>query len=341
MPRSRPALFVTVLLSLMIGCVERKERITVEPDGTVRMKVSYSTHGYHELYEGDAVPSLAGGWLVQEWVDVDGEGKQVYRLTAEASFPPDGDLPQNYADPRDTRAELNLQFPTRLEIEPRLDGTYYHFYRRYPERPWAQIEALEKRLLHERLEDSGLKDKKAEDLTREERILLIQAFAEFETAKMLTFARAAFRDVTPDTPQDGWLAVRRGMTRFTQEIDYVAIAELMGTDDDEQRNQALESEAEEYEKAARRQLRTTLRDDCGYSRARMEEFMRRYEWHERHYDITHELGDDSFEITVEMPGEIVGSNAGSTEANRATWRFDGGVFHDRDLELMVSSRVRD
>ena len=40
-----------------------------------------------------------------------------------------------------------------------------------------------------------------------------------------------------------------------------------------------------------------------------------------------------------LPGTITGSNADATERNRATWKFSGQRFRDRDLELMASSRL--
>ena len=40
-----------------------------------------------------------------------------------------------------------------------------------------------------------------------------------------------------------------------------------------------------------------------------------------------------------MPGEIVGTNADSISHREAKWTFSGERFRDRDLELMVSSRL--
>ena len=170
-------------------------------------------------------------------------------------------------------------------------------------------------------------------------MLVIRAFAEFEAAKMLAFARAAFNEVTPDAPQDGWLRGRGSLIEFTGDLDYEAIALLMESEDEAERDQKLEAEAEAFEAAMMERLKGSLREVCRYGPGRMDAFVRRYEWHRRYYEITQDLGDDSFEITVEMPGELVGSNADETQGNRATWRFGGPMFRDRDLELIVSSRV--
>ncbi len=338
-----PRIYLTPLLALALsiaGCVERKQHITVEEDGTVRMEVRHETESYNELHKGDAIPSLAAGWLVEEQVETDAEGEKKYRLIAEAVFAPEVAIPANFAPPNDPSADLYLQFPTSVTIEDRRDGRYYHFARTYPGRQWAHIKVLEKRLLDDRIKDADLKGKKPEDMTHEERLLVIRAFAEFEVAKMLTFARAAFGEITPDAAQDGWLIVHRSLLTVPAELDYDAIAALLASDEEkDERDEALEAEAEKFEAEAMDRLRQGLRQACGYGATRLSRFMERYEWHQHTYEITQDLGDDSFEITVEMPGEIVGSNAATTDGNQVTWKFDGTMIRDRDLELLVSSRV--
>ncbi|MCZ6611011.1 MAG: hypothetical protein O6941_00120, partial [Planctomycetota bacterium] len=160
----------------LFGCIERKEKITVEADGTVLLEATFETDSFDELYTGDAVPSLEAGWFVEESVTVDDEGKEYYRLTAQFFYPPEVELPENYAVPDDPQADLYLQFPTAVVIEERRDGTYSHFHRTYPRRAWAQIDALHQLVVKEKLKDvSGKKD---EDLTSEDRTLMLSSFAD-------------------------------------------------------------------------------------------------------------------------------------------------------------------
>ena len=65
------------LAACLGGCLERIESITIEPDGTVRIEAVFKTDQPGELYEGDAIPSDAGGWLVDESQEIDDEGKAV------------------------------------------------------------------------------------------------------------------------------------------------------------------------------------------------------------------------------------------------------------------------
>ncbi|MHC4415374.1 MAG: hypothetical protein ACYS0G_08835 [Planctomycetota bacterium] len=323
--------------AVLAGCLERRETITVEPDGTVVIEATFTTESEAEFTEGDALPAAAGGWFVDESMEVDDEGDMEFTLTAEAEFPPDEALPASFAVPGDADADLYLQFPTTVIMEDRPDGTWYHFHRRYPARRWAQIEALRERLVDERLEE--LEDKPEDEYTREDRVFVLQAYVEFEVAKMLTFARGAFLEVTPDAPQDGWLRVRAAVHAYKVAIDYQRIAELMEIEDEQERSKALDEEGRQWEDKAVRTLKDALREHCGYGGRQLSDFVRHLERKRRFHEITGGLGDDAFEITVVLPGRIQGSNADETAGDRATWKFSGHRFRDRDLELMASSRL--
>ena len=322
---------------VLAGCIERKETITVEPDGTVVIEADFTTGMIEDLWEGDAVPLPAGGWIVVESSDVDDEGRETFRLEAEAAFPPDVDLPSSFAVPGDPDEDLYLRFPTTVTIEQRADGVYYHFHRRYAARSWARIQSLRERLLEEKLKK--LQGVPLEEIPLEDRMLAVRCYADFEAAKMLTFARAAFLEVTPDAPQDGWLAVHATIHARKRGIDAERIARLLDIEDGEERDQAFEQEAKLWEERTLAWLEGAVREHCGYGGRQMEDFLRRYERKKRYFEITEDLTDDAFEITVVLPGEIVGSNADATGRNRATWKFGGPRFRDQDLELMATSRL--
>ena len=335
-----PLPLLAVLSLAFVGChLERKERITVAPDGSVSIELLYEADSRSEIYDGDAAPSVEAGWKnVVETVEVDEEDEEHYQLTAAASFPPGAELPQNFGKPGDPDSGLYVQFPTQVAREQRPDGTYYHFYRIYPRRGWAQVKGLEK-VIEDELEDEigDLEEKEFEELTREEIATALRALARFESVKMLTFARAAFRGVTPDVPQDCWLKVHGGIMELVREVDYEHLASLM-TDEDTA-IEIVDAQEGRLEADAMDRLPSALMNACGYGLDQLREFLRRFERNQRHFDITEDVEHETFEITVEMPGEIVGSNADSVEGNTARWRFSGDLFLDRDLELMVSSRV--
>ncbi len=332
-------LFTIAVTMSSLGCVERKERISVRLEGTVLIEVSFSTESFNELYsdDGDAVPSLAGGWLVEEAVEVDDGGEKEYHLRAEAIFPPEIDLPSNFASPGDSTPDVYLQFPTTVTIEDRDDGTYYHFRRVYQRRAWADLATRRRLLLDEPLKEMEGRD--LQDMSPQEQIKVLRAFVDFEAAKIMTFARNAYLEITPDGPQDDWLFVYEDLMRFKNEVDYGSLLSILAIPDREKRDKALQEEAERWEQSATDRLQAAIRTYGRYGGSQLKSFLQRYDWHKRYHEISEDLGDDSFEITVVMPGEIVASNADSTRARQATWKFDGTQIRDRDVELMVTSRL--
>ncbi len=331
------ALFLAVATC---GCLERRETITVEPDGTVTIEAVFETESEKELVDFDVLPSLAGAWLAEGIEEIDpgpGDRGPRYRFTAGAKFPPDVALPDNFAPPGDPQSGLYLQFPTTVTIERRRDGVYYHFHRRYPGRRWAEVESLRELLLDETTKE--LKDKKPEEITREDHRRLLRAHGTFEAAKMLVFARAAFLEVSPDAPQDGWLAVVAAVNAHQAAMDVDRIIDLADIEDDEERNEALEEETRTWRDRTLETLKDALRRDCDYGGQRLADFSVGYTARRFEFDVTSDLSDDVFEITVVLPGEIVASNADSAGPDRASWKFSGQRLRDAGLELMATSRL--
>ena len=96
---SRPlasSLIVIVLATLPIGCIERVERLTIKPDGAVQIVVEHKTDSFDEMYLGDAWPRLAGGWLADNWTEIDDDGKETFHLKAEMTYPWGFELPSHY-----------------------------------------------------------------------------------------------------------------------------------------------------------------------------------------------------------------------------------------------------
>jgi hypothetical protein len=323
------------------GCVERKERLNISPNGSVHYIVQHKSDSENDLFEGDAVPRAIGGWIASQEIERDENGKETYLLKAEALFVPGAKLPSNFAFRTDADADLNLQFPTSVTIEERRDGTYYHFARAYLPRPWAQIQALEERHVQGPLKDLAEID--PEQWTPAQREFAVRALATFETEKMLVFARSAFLHTTPDAPQDGWLAVQHQLRAALNNLDYRVLAKLLepreATEDEKARDEAIQAELNGFETSLTDQLKQALFTEANYNGSQFNSFMLEYDRRKKHQQISEDLGDDKFEITVEMPGLVVASNADEVAGGTAKWTFDGGIVRDRELELLVTSRV--
>ena len=323
------------------GCVERKERLQISPGGSVFYRFEGKSDSAEDLYEGDAIPRPAGGWMAQQEVENRDDGTQSHRLIAETVFPAGTPLPSNFALRTEADGDLCTQFPTTLKIERRSDGTYYHFARTYAARPWMFIEALRER--HVLMPTAELRDVKFEDWTPEQRLTVVRALATFETEKSLVFARAAYKRATPEAPQDGWLLVQQHLRDCVNHYDYADLAKLLEPRqpfaDESARGEAVAAQLKDYDELTDDQLKQALFTIADYNGSQYEAFIVEFDRQKKAFAITEDLGDDKFEITVELPGEIIASNAEETSGGSATWTFDGGAVRDREMELMVTSRV--
>jgi hypothetical protein len=335
------ALGVFAVVALVLaGCVERTERIEVLDDGSILMQLRFEADGKNELVPG-RVPTAAGGWSVTHSTRRDDDGKvSKHILTADHGFDLGTPLPDSHAPPDLADGDRYLQFPTTLEIEPRADGTHYHFRRVYPARPRAFIAVLER----EALAPIGIESTdglEIESMSDDEIAAIVRALTRVEVEKMLVFARAAYVELTPFRAQDGWLAVRASALAVYETIgddhyrDFVrALRRAAEGDTDTE----IELASEDFTQSIRDAMREALRRSCRYDGALVDAFDARYQWHADAFAITEGLRNEKLTIEVTMPGEIVAANTDDVEGNRATWTFNGSSLWDRELELMVTGR---
>lgn len=331
----RTCLFVGVIF-LLAACVQRKETLVIHLDGSVDIDVEYRANSERDLMDGDAPPAIDRGWFVSRSTEEKMDGETTYILTAEATFLPGEQLPDDYASVLDPYPETNLQFPTTVEFELRRDGEYCHVRRVYEARPWANLarprEQLEK-------EVKQVVDREFEELTVSERAMVLNAIARVELMKIESFARAAFDDIAPEAPQDRWLRMRDNIKHAIEAFDSTRLAELFSEDDVGFDESELTREQQKLEDAAIAAMHRALGDTTWFGAGTTASFMDRYTRHRRFYEITEDLGDEVFEITIEMSGEIIAHNADEVNGSRATWKFTGDFIRDRNHELLVTSRL--
>jgi hypothetical protein len=327
---------VTVAAALLGGCLEREERIVVRDDGSVSVELSFRADSDEELYLGDAVPSEDRGWMVSAWTEHDEQGREIFRLTAEQSFEPGVALPESLGDLRDPYRDVTLRFPSSVMLEPRADGTYYHFRRVYRARPWAQLEVMRQKVL----EQAGPLDRdRLEQLGPAEAAAVVDALAGAEVTRLVHFARLAFADVTPEAPQDAWLAVRAAAADALADLDSPALAQLLlEAEEDPAAAAALERSRAELEHRTLAAMQAALRDTGRYPPSQINRFLHRFDQHRMAHRVTEDLGDERFTVRVRMPGTVVGHNGSAEQDGVVTWTFDGSMLRDREVELMATSR---
>jgi hypothetical protein len=320
------------------GCLERVEHLTIRPDGSVHIELTYASESPTDIYEGDAVPTAGSGWLVEERTR-ERDAKRQYELHAVLVVDADSPLPSNYAGSGEAASSPALRFPTELSIEQRGDGTYYHFHRTYEPRRWAYIDLKRSELIDEPLKT--LEGKDESELTDGERTKLLRGFAAFEVEKTLVFAREAHLDAAPEMPQDWWLAFAEDMRGIADEMDFTRLIELTRDPEDVERGDKFEAEMARWQAEIQARLEKSARERLNYAPRQLNRFLAVYALQQAEFAVSEDLGDDVFKITVEMPGEIVASNAGGVSGSAAQWQFSGQQLRDNSIELLVTSAVRE
>lgn len=327
-----PTLFV-------MGCVKRKETITVKPDGAVTVAIVYEGDK-GDFDKGDAMPSEQGGWKVSRENRTEENNQETVDLTGERTFKPGEELPRSYAAPNDPDAALYLKFPTTLTRERRKDGVYLHLRRVYVPRDWAYVQFWADQHIDDQIKKLG--EKKPEELTHDERLQLIRAFAGVEAYKQIELAQRALKESDDKLKPDHWLLARHAVLNVYEEgVDWDEIARRVATLSEEERDQEFERESQHLVDEAHQAIARSLKQDAGYDAERIAKFESAYKRAKKYWDVTNQLGGHGFEITVQMPGTIVAHNGDKVDDDGGTveWEFGGDAFRDRPYELMVTSRL--
>lgn len=328
-----------VLLPILfvMGCVKRKETITVKPDGVATVTIEYEGDK-GDFDKGDAMPSEQGGWKVSRELRTEENKKEEVHLTGERTFKPGEELPGSYAAPDDPNAALYLKFPTTLTRERRKDGVYLTLRRVYLPREWAYVQFWADMHIDKNIKQLG--EKKPEELTHEDRVQIIQAFAGVEAYKQIELAQRALKESDERLKPDHWLMARHALLNaYWESVDWDEIARRVENLSTEERDQVFERESQRLLEEAHRAFVGSLKRDAGYDADHVAKFETAYERAKRYYDITNQLGGHSFEIHITMPGTIVAHNADTEDDDTVGWGFDGKAFRDRPFELMVTSRL--
>lgn len=328
------------------GCVERKEHLVISPDGSVLWQVDMRSDSLDDLLNGDAVPTPGGLWIVHQGEERDDDGNVTHTLAAETAFAPKRKLPDGFGTQQDQADGLSLSFPTSMTMERRKDGTYYHFIRRYEPRPWQNINALREEYLQGAAGSVGADPA---TWTPEQRMGLTQAFARFEVEKAIAFARAAWLESLPLEPQDRYLAVADDLRSMLLTMDYARLSNLLVPPANPAEQEALsaaiklEGQQLQAEIAARLGAAAQNPEVGALDGSQATAFLAAFDKQRRIFEATEDLNDDGFEITLQMPGIVVASNAsqlnGGVSGNTVTWKFKGEQLHDNSIELIATSKL--
>ena len=320
------------VLSAMVGCLKRTETITVHQDGRVELTVTFDGDP-GDVLGGDAMLSSAPGWKVADQRKKNDDGGEDLVRTGSLAIPPGGEWPDSYAGPGDVSADVCLRFPSTLTIERRDDGTYYHFRRTYKGRPWARINHTRDLIFDEEIEALAKKD--PDELKPLEQQSLVRAMIEFEKAKAVEFAEQAADELGDALTQDRRLAVRAGIIQVYDAVSIPWAVDLLASPNNEDR---IEQEAAKLVERTNDAIESALLRG-GVRSTVITRFVKVHDRVKRRFSVTEDLSDETWKVTLTMPGMIIGHNGDSVQDGTVTWEFDGEALRDRDQVLMATSKI--
>lgn len=329
-----PTMAAAITTLALCGCLERKETITIHANGSAEIAGTFRGDPT-DLNHGDSMPSEASGWKTRDSRETDKDGNEKVTREASMRIAAGGAWPASFAAEGSENAEIALRYPTGLMIETRDDGTYYHFRRVYQAREQARFEYMRQELQKKLDEMAGTEP---EQLSPEQRQSLVDALRQFEMVKQTEFALSAARAMD-DWPQDRVLKVRQAVADYFAHIDTRRIAEKLGEPASEARDRAIQEFANEMVGGVKDTLVAEMQAR-GTGTIEQERLLAAYDREARKRGITEDIGDDFFEITLRMPGEVVAHNGQESGDGAIRWEFSGNSLMDRDQEIMVTSRVK-
>ncbi len=335
MPRYKRIALAAVSALLLLGlcsCVKREETITVMPDGSSVITVQLTADSEEEL-NAAAPPTVADGWKVERSTRTDDKRKTEYILAAKRLVSPNTPLPSQDA-PSAPQAALELNFPTSLRVEKRPDGTYYLFRRIFDSRDFAQWNHVEAREANENLKPLIQKN---EPLTRSEREKVIRTQIEIAVDKKLEVARAAFLQVTPQAPVDQWVRVNEAIRAEAKKLDVNPLVDLLQAKQSPQRDEEIAEAVKAWDVDV---LIEKSLAGHGYNEQQLAAYAEARKVMDRRNEITDRINGESFSVRLQLPGQLVGSNATKIENNGTLeWQMTGELMMDRKLELVAASKV--
>jgi hypothetical protein len=329
-----PLMSATLLLGLS-GCLTREITYSIGADGSAA--VQFVARGDRtDIEQGDLMPPK-GPWEVKESEVTKPDGKKESVYEAKRSFARVEEIPPSFATAAARFPDAYLQTPVKLTKREEGNATVYEFTVTFKSRKWKEYEDLLSEIAGADLIDLS-KKYGFEKLTKDEQLTLCTATARWPLRIESDCIATALAKVSGPAgiPAE---KIQSVLLRIEDAFDRIVTKEAMAAilaGPEAERGKAFEDLKararaaaekvldEEFAGAPYAEVLKKIRDDVARETL---------EW-----EITNDLGDETFIVKVDMPGNIVQSNGDKIEGNRVQWRFNAEKFRDADCVLSVTSR---
>lgn len=306
------------------GCFTRGEVIEIRPDGSARVTVTME--GDEQDYREGEPLAPPPGWRASRETSVDREGKRQVKATWSADLPGLDRYPVSFAAPG--AADAAVTMTTSLAVEEKPDQVIYRFRRVFHGRRSGIFETLREESIPEDLRDRA---DQPEALSPEEKERLFAAFAEYESAALLLRGRNMLgRGVEQGALEPS--AYQPALDDLSSLLEARLSAESL------RRFFLLPEERQSAEKERfEREFRDRLERAAGEGGPGREALRAIVEGERRFFEVTQDLTDDGFDLTVSLPGRIVQAGTLEVEGGTARWHLAGEDLVEGDRELIAVS----
>ena len=334
--RNYPAAVICIASIFLTGCFERREEITINEKGDTFI---------HTLFGGDAeqAPQASelpnkGPWKINKWeTTTDKDGKTELDIDAEMNIPYGETLPDRYN--LDNKNEEGLRFPSAVKSYRKGDRTFYEFTRRYQPRKYNRYEVFYEQV-----------DKKLEEKIFEEGIFNVPLQEQVQYLNQLVpaFRLSQLRyiydvlglmvlhdDISQDLRKNIMESARE---RIGADFTTERFKEILARVDEKTIAGEMDRMAKEVDRIFTLVFREHVQaDESGL----LHTFTELLDKERRARAVTDNIYGHSFEIALEMPGQIVETNGifDGESLGTVSWQFSGSDLNDHEYVLRAVSVV--
>ena len=361
---SRSLVPAALAAAALVACIENEEAIVVREDGSVSVTLRAEGDA-PDLANGYPLP-LGGPWQPQGvdtamWLRRIGDGpmsdamareaedihldrdEQALELEVRAEFASAEAIPRVHAPDADPYATAYLERGARLDVREEGGRRVFTFERVYHGRdyhrldPYSRLERSDNELV-ERFddEDATYTEDEWKRLTRSVRGVFADVAELYLRDAILGLYTEGDASLAPSELPGLYDRVRQGASDLISVERLQSIRALLSDSDKEAAGALLEGLQAEFRAGIRRELEL-LHESGRITEPVKNALCYALEWGFTAQDAYGDLLDESFRVTVELPGTLVGGNFDETEGRLAVWEFDGDALLGGDLVLRATS----
>ena len=349
------------------ACLENEEEIEIRADGSVRVVVT-ARGDLPDLANGYPVP-LAAPWRpktleTERWLrelGMDTGSAAVRERLAEINWPkepgedePEAELrvarefgsveewPRWFAPEGEPYRTASLARDARLEIREQGERKVYVFERVYRGTdygrldPSARGEAELEGVWAKFDERNPFSEEEWQDIRDTVALNYMDVAELFVRDAVIGVFTEGDASLSPHAVPGMVAAVRRAADEQVSLEELHRLNELMVAEDEDAAGALLEDFEREYRDTIRSTLATALVAQ-EVDEPTTNAVLFALEWGFTSFDHYGDLGDETFEVTVAMPGVLVGGNFHNSSGSHAEWSFDGEALQQGDVVMRAVS----